>query len=346
MEPLSPFFKLIHDFLIISLPKEQKCSENTIRSYRKSLEMLLDYVKAEKNIRLDEITFEMIDRQMLSGFLDYLEEDRKCSPSTRNQRLHAINSFYRYAAQEDITTVSYFEEIQKVKKAKVEEKLIEHMSEKAVSTILQQPDTSKDIGKRDAFLMLFLYKTAARVQELVDVKIKDIQLGESPRVTLHGKGNKARVIPLREDVTRHLESYLLKFHSQESRFSEQYLFYTMRSNSKKRMSEANVRSIVRKYGRMARKICSEVPENVHPHLFRHSWAMTLYQNGVELTLISQWLGHAQFETTLIYAHADTEIKRKAIEKAVPESDPLKEILNPERYTVNNEELLKQLCGLK
>lgn len=106
MEGLSPFFRLIHDFLVISLPKEQKCSENTIRSYRKSLEMLLDYVKTEKNIRLDEITFEMIDRQILSGFLDYLEEDRKCSPSTRNQRLHAINSFYRYAAQEDITVVS------------------------------------------------------------------------------------------------------------------------------------------------------------------------------------------------------------------------------------------------
>lgn len=346
MAGLNLFFKLIHDFLVISLPKEQKCSENTIRSYRKSLEMLLDYVKTEKNIRLNEITFEIIDRQILSGFLDYLEEERKCSPSTRNPRLHAIQSFYRYAAQEDITVVSHYEEIQKVKKARVEEKLVEHMSENAVSAILQQPDTSTDMGKRDAFLMLFLYKTAARVQELVDVKIRDIQLGETPRIILHGKGNKARVIPLRDDVVRHLEAYLLKFHGQESMFSEQYLFYTVRSNSKKRMTEANVRSIVRKYGQMARKICSEVPENVHPHLFRHSWAMVLYQNGVELTLISQWLGHVQFETTLIYAHADTEIKRKAIEKSVPESDPLKELLNPERYTADNEELLKQLCGLK
>lgn len=346
MGALNPFFKMIHDFLVISLPKEQKCSENTIRSYRKSLEMFLDFVKTAKNIRLDEITFETVDRQTLSEFLDYLEEERKCSPATRNQRLHAIHSFYRYAAQEDITVVSHFEEIQKVKKARVEEKLVDHMSEKAVMSILQQPDTSTDMGKRDAFLMLFLYKTAARVQELVDVRIKDIQLGESPRVILHGKGGKARVIPLREDVVSHLKQYLLKFHAQESQFSEQYLFYTVRSNAKKRMTEANVRNIVRKYGQMAREVCREVPENVHPHLFRHSWAMALYQNGVELTLISQWLGHAQFETTLIYAHADTEIKRKAIEKAVPENDPLKEILNPERYTVDDEELLKQLCGLK
>lgn len=346
MEQLSPFFKLIHDFLVVSLQKEQKCSEHTIRSYRKSLELFLDYVKEKKGIKLSEITFEMIDRQILSDFLDHLEQDRNCSPSTRNQRLHAINSFYRYAAQEDITVVSHFDEIRKVKKARVEEKLVEHMSEEAVAAILNQPDISTDMGKRDAFLMLFLYKTAARVQELVDVRIKDIQLGKSPRVILHGKGNKARVIPLREDVVIHLKSYLLKFHPQESQFSEQYLFYTVRSGRKKRMTEANVRSIVRKYGDMAREICKEVPENVHPHLFRHSWAMVLYQNGVELALISQWLGHAQFETTLIYAHADTEIKRRALENAVPENDPLKEILNPERFVVDNDDLLKQLCGLK
>ena len=90
MAGLNPFYRLIHDFLIISLPNEQKCSENTIRSYKKSLEMLLDYVKTEKNIRMDEITFDTIDRQTVSGFLDYLENDRKCSPSTRNQRLHAM----------------------------------------------------------------------------------------------------------------------------------------------------------------------------------------------------------------------------------------------------------------
>lgn len=153
MAGLNPFYRLIRDFLIIFLPNEQKCSENTIRSYRKSLEMLLDYVKTEKNIRLDEITFDIIDRQTVLGFLDYLENERKCSPSTRNQRLHAIHSFFRYAAQEDITVVSHFEEIQKVRKARVEEKLVEHMSEKAVSAILQQPDTSTNMGKRDAFLM-------------------------------------------------------------------------------------------------------------------------------------------------------------------------------------------------
>ena len=112
------------------------------------------------------------------------------------------------------------------------------------------------------------------------------------------------------------------------------------------MSEDNVRCMVRKYGVAARKKCLEVPENVHPHLFRHSLAMILYQNGVDLSLVSQWLGHSCIERTLIYAHADTEMKRKAIEAAIPHESQPKKYLNSERYTVNNEELLKQLCGLR
>ena len=112
------------------------------------------------------------------------------------------------------------------------------------------------------------------------------------------------------------------------------------------MTEDNVRQLVSKYGRKAREVCKEVPEKVHPHLFRHSWAMFLYQNGVDLSLVSQWLGHSNLETTLIYAHADTELKRKAIEKAVPEDSPLKEHVNPERFKVDDDDLLKKLCGLR
>lgn len=144
----------------------------------------------------------------------------------------------------------------------------------------------------------------------------------------------------------YLKKYLALFHPEQNLFSEQYVFYVTRNQNRKRMTEDNVRKLIAKYGVQARKICKEVPENVHPHLFRHSWAMVLYQNGVDLTLISQWLGHSNLETTLIYAHADTELKRKALEKAVPVDSPLKEHLNAERYKVSDEELLKRLCGLK
>lgn len=345
MAQLNTLFKTIHDYLLVYLPEERKLSSNTIRAYRKSIELLLDYVRDSRNSSYQEITFDVIDRDVIHDFLQYLENDRCCSVSTRNQRLHCIRSFYKYAAQNSVTNMTYFEEIQKVKPAKEAKPIVEHMSENAIETILNQPDTETDLGKRDAFMMLFLYKTGARVQELVDVRLCDLQLGNQAKVTLHGKGAKTRIVPLRDNEVQHLKKYVLLFHPDCNQYAQDYLFYTVRGHHKKRMTEDNVRSRVRKYGEMARKQCNEVPENVHPHLFRHSLAMILYQNGVDLTLVSQWLGHSNLETTLIYAYADTELKRQAIEKAVPDDSPLKEQLDAERYTISDEELLKRLVGL-
>ena len=346
MEPMNPLFSLVHDFLLVALPQEQKCSQNTIRSYKKALELLFDYIKTQKGIPLNKLTFEDINRDTISDFLLYLENDRQCSISTRNHRLHCIRAFYRYAAQEDITVVKHLTEVEKVKKARQSKPLVEHMSESAIQVILQQPDTATLIGKRDAFLMLFLYRTGIRVQELVDIRLCDLTIGAHASLTVRGKGSKVRAIPLREDTVRHLRHYLDLFHYDRTPYSKDYLFYTVRNGLKKRMTEDNVRYLVRKYGAQARQECLEVPENVHPHLFRHSLAMSLYRNGVDLSLISQWLGHANIETTLIYAHADTEIKRQAIERTIPEGTPLKAYLNADRYTVNDELLLKHLCGLR
>lgn len=346
MAGLSPLFSLVHDFFKVYLPNERKCSPNTIRAYQKALELLLDFVKEQKSVPLSKITFEMIDRKMLSRFLDHLESERGCSVSTRNHRLQCIRAFYNYAAESNITTVVHWEEIKKVDAAKTPKKLVEHMSETAVEAILAQPDTSKQKGLRDMFLMLFLYKTGARIQELLDIRLRDIQFGNAPKVTLQGKGAKARNVPLRENVTQHLKEYIKAFHPDEGVYSDQYLFFTERGGRKKRLSEDTARHLVHIYGEAARTVCTEVPENVHPHLFRHSCAMSMYQNGVDLTLVSQWLGHANLETTLIYAHADTELKRKAIEKSVPDDSPLKAHINADRYKVDDEDDLKLLVGLR
>ena len=347
MGKLNSLFALVRDYLTHYLPRERKFGKNTIRSYKKALELLLDFVKAQKNIPLSKVEFKMIDRNMLSEFLDYLEEDRHCSPQTRNHRLSCIRAFYAYAAENDITVIAHYEQILNVDYAKVAEKLVEHMSEEAVKTIIEQPDTSTRKGLRDMFLMLFLYKTGARIEEALNIRLRDIQFGKTPSVVLFGKPNdKARTVPLRENTAEHLKKYLQMFHPDEGIYSDAFLFYTIRSGATKRMTEDNARSFIKKYGIVARRICMEVPENVHPHLFRHSCAMSLYRSGVPLTLISEWLGHARFETTLIYAHADTEIKRKAIEKAIPKDTPLGEHINSERYIVDDEQLLKELCGLK
>jgi len=346
MAGINPLFSLVHSFFKICLPNERKCSPHTIRAYQKALELLFDYVKARKNIPLHKVSFEMIDSKTLSEFLDYLETERGCSVSTRNHRLQCIRAFYGYAAERDVTAVVFWEEIKKVDTANTSEKLVEHMSEKAVDAILSQPDTSTLKGLRDMFMMLLLFKTGARIQELLDIRLCDIKFGNSPKVTLHGKGAKARNVPLRDNIATHLKEFIKVFHPGESMYSEQYLFFVVRGGEKKRMTEDNARHLVHEYGMAARHKCPEVPENVHPHLFRHSCAMSMYQSGVDLSLISQWLGHANLETTLIYAHADTEMKRKAIEQSIPEDSPLKEHINAERYRVDDEETLKLLCGLK
>jgi site-specific recombinase XerD len=242
--------------------------------------------------------------------------------------------------------MAHWQNLKKVKTAKAPTELVGHMSEAAVGAILSQPDISTRKGLRDMFIMMLLYQTGARIQELLNIRLRDINFGNAPTVTLHGKGGKVRPVPLREKAVDHLRQYLVVFHPDESRHSERYLIYVIRNGSINRMTEDNVRRMVHRYGITAQNICHEVPENVHPHLFRHSRAMHLYQNGVDLTLVSQWLGHSKLETTLIYAHADTELKRKAIEKAIPEDSLLKPFLNADRYRVDDEEVLKLLYGLK
>ena len=338
-------FSLVHDFFKVYLTKMTNRSSNTVYAYRESLEALLDFVKSEKGISLSQVTFEMVDRHMLTKFLDSLE-DRGCSIETRNHRLNRIRAFYKYAAKMEPTAVIHQNEILKVPlKSSKKSTIVEYMSEDAVKTILALPDTSTIKGLRDQFLMILLYDTGARIQELIGIRICDIRLGKAPTVTLHGKGGKTRVVPLMKSTVEHFKRYQEAFHSNANAYSDEFLFYVVRHNQRNKMYHDTARKLIQGYGDDAKKICPDVPDNVHPHLWRHTRAMHLYQNGVDLTLISQWLGHARYETTLIYAKADTEHKRRAIENANKHS-PLVNKLNSNRYKVNNDEMIKKLYGLK
>jgi site-specific recombinase XerD len=195
-------------------------------------------------------------------------------------------------------------------------------------------------------MMLLMYDTAARIQEILNVCLCDIRLGKTPTIILHGKGLKIRTVPLMKQTVEHFENYIKIFHSGESEYSKQPLFYGDWHGEKSALDASTVRKMIAGYGKTAREKCADIPPKVHPHLFRHSRAMHLYQHGMDLTLISQWLGHAQLDTTLVYAHADTEQKRKAIELATAQGGPLKDKLNSERYTISEDDILKKLYGLK
>ena len=340
-------FPLVHDYLKIYLPKQRNVSPNTIRSYQKALEELLDYVKDRKQISLGEVTFNHLSTDMILSFLEYLEMEKGCSVPTCNTRFAAIRAFIDYAADRDFTLVANLNKLKKVPFKKSDTTVaVDYMSMAAITAIIEQPDTSTPKGLRDQFLMILLYDTGARVQEILNIRLYDLQLAHLPKVTLFGKGRKTRIVPLMEKTVLYLKKYLLVFHADSVSTADLPLFYSVTYGEKHPLTPRMAQYILQKYGEQARFICQEVPEKVHPHLFRHSRAMHLYQEGMDLTLVSQWLGHSQLETTQIYAHADTEHKRKAIEAATPQDNPLYSKLNSARYTVTDEETLKRLTGLK
>ena len=338
---------LVHDFFKTQMPKLSNNSPNTIKAYRESLDALLDFVKAEKGISLSDVTFEMIDRHMLSRFLDHLEAVRGCCIATRNHRLNRIRAFYKYAAKMELTAVIHRDEILKVPlKKSPKPDIIKYMSEDAVKAILTQPDASTEKGLRDQFFMVLLYDTGARIAEMMKIRLCDIHLGKTPTITILGKRSKIRTVPLMESTVKHFLNYVKTFHPGESLYSEQFLFKKIHGDQGRNLHHDTARRFIFEYGVAAKEHCPDVPDKVTPHLWRHTRAMHLYQRGMDLTLISQWLDHARLDTTRIYAKADTEQKRRAIEKATFNFGPLADKLNAERLVINNDDMIKRLYGLK
>jgi len=342
-------FRLFRDYFTLYLPKIKECSKHTIRSYRTALNSFLDFIKDEKKVELPKVTLNMLTDKMVVKYLDTLEQKGN-KASTRVLRLTCIKAFFAYAADVEPTAVFNAGRIAKVEVGKeVKHKLIDYLTEPAIKALLQQPDTTTAKGLRDQFFLVLMYDTGARLQEIRNLTLRNITWGREVSVTLHGKGNKTRIVPLMKPTVEHLKNYLKVFHPDYSReenaYADALLFYVVQHSRRNSISDSAARKLVRCYGEKARAVFSELPDIVHPHLIRHSRAMHLYQHGMDLTLVQQWLGHAQIETTQVYAYADTEHKRKAIEKSTAANNPLRSKNSTKRFSVTDEQTLKQLYGL-
>lgn len=339
------FYRLIRDFLTVYLPRQKAASPNTIKAYKDTINIFLDYLKQELKLPLLEIGFQCITQKNVEDFLEWLEDERKYSIPSRNQRLSGLRSFYKYAASKDRTLMVHYQEILNIpKKKQIKGHEIEFFSESALESILEEPDTKKKNGYRDLIFLLLLYDTAARVQELLDVCLQDICLeGKSPYITIAGKGKKTRLVPLMDKTAEHLRKYLSRVHENSSGID--FLFYIVRKGNRTAMSPDNAEKFIKKYGKQAREKNKEVPERLYPHLFRHSRSMHLYRNGMPLALLAEWLGHSRMETTIIYyANADTKMKKEAIEKATTGLNPLFRN-NPDINWEDDDEMIKKLYGL-
>lgn len=336
MKPTN-FAKHLTGFLTTYLSGQKNVSKNTIFAYRDTFKLLLKYCENVKSIPIERISLDTLTSDLIIDFLNWLETERKCSTSTRNQRLASIHSFFRYIQSESPSGIYNFQKVISIPIKKSLKKAVEHLTPETIKLILEQPDKCSAKGRRDLTLLSVLYDTGARVQELIDTKVSDVITDSPAVIVLTGKGNKIRRVPLMKNTVALIRNYL-----SENRLNEQWKNYSLFTNSQhNKLTKEGITHILNKYVKMARTISLLVPEHVSPHVLRHSKAMHLLQAGINLIYIRDFLGHVDIKTTEVYAKADTETKRKAIENVYPE---IIESKIPDWS--KDKELLSWLSGLK
>jgi integrase/recombinase XerD len=314
MKP-TDFAEHLTAFLSTYLTSQKNVSKNTIYSYRDTFKLLLRYCQDMKQIPAERLNLAKFTADLITGFLDWLESERKCSISTRNLRLTAIHSFLRYVQYEEPAGLLPLQKAMAVPMKKTPQAMVEHLSPEAMQLLLAQPDRNSLKGRRDLALLSVLYDTGARVQELIDLRVGDVFLDTPAVIQLTGKGNKTRRVPLMKNTVHLLQRYRLE-QKLDSPSKNEYPLFT--NNQRNKLTKEGVAHILAKYAATARQTSTIVPPKVRPHMLRHSKAMHLLQAGVNLIYIRDFLGHVDLKTTEVYAKTDTETKRKAIEQAYPD----------------------------
>lgn len=225
---MNKFFKTLQKYLLEYLPKQKCCSHNTIRSYKQALHLFVTYLTTAKQMKIKQIDFEMITREVVLDFLVWLEESRNCSASSRNQRLMVLRSFFHYSGVLDETLIALSFSINDIPLKKEQGKVVGFLTETALEALLAQPNTCSQKELRNQFFMILMYDTAGRCGEILGLKVRDLYLNtQYPIAYLHGKGNKTRSVPLLNKTVEHCKQYLKLFHKDEDFESEEYLFYTI-----------------------------------------------------------------------------------------------------------------------
>src|SRR6056297_284177 len=309
------FAKYLSNYLGIYLPKQKNLSKNTLKSYRDTFKLFLLFCRDKKQLSIEEISFKKIDSKLINEYLNWIEKERNCCIATRNVRLAAIHSFYRYVQIEIPENLFCNQKILSIPFKKAPNSIVDYLTVEELKVLFNQPDIHTKKGRRDLTLLSTLYDTGARVQEIIDLKVVDLRINKPATISLTGKGMKTRHVPITENTKQLLIRYL----------EEQYLLANNReyfsvffNKQKKKLSRAGVGNIINKYVAMAKLKHPLFREKINPHMMRHSKAMHLLQAGINLIYIRDFLGHSKLTTTEIYARANIEMQREALEKAYPE----------------------------
>jgi integrase/recombinase XerD len=299
--PLGPW---IRRFLLEYLVGELNFARNTQASYRDTLTLLLPFASKRTGIAIDKMGVTDISPMIVRQFLDHLERDRHCTGVTRNQRLGTIHSLARFIGMRSPVHLSWCTEIRLVPFKKTDKTLVTYLEKPEMDALLRQPDRHTVLGMRDYVLLLFLYNSGARADELARLTIGQLQLNDPPSVRIHGKGNKIRMCPLWPMMVPMLEKMV------DGRGSDQVVFL---GRANKPMTRFWIHRLVTHYAEMASdEIPSMQSKRVSPHNIRHTTAVHLLRSGVDINTIRAWLGHVALDTTNIYAEVDLEMKAKAL----------------------------------
>lgn len=298
----------LHGFFHEWLAQQRNCSRHTILSYRDAWRLFLRYVAARRGKPVSALSFTDLTDEQVLAFLKHIETEREDTIGTRNCRLAAIRSFYRFVADREPLAAAQCAAILRIPMKKTARAAVGHLDSEEVAAILRQPDRSTIEGQRDHALLALLYNTGARIQEALNLCPGTVRLASPAHVKLNGKGRKERLCPLWPETAKLLASLLKRC----PRPDEEPLFVNRYGRP---LGAGGVRSKLAQYVRAAAvDLPSLRAKRVHPHLFRHTAGVELVSSGVDVTVIRSLLGHVSLDTTNHYARANLETKRRAIEQ--------------------------------
>ena len=303
MSDLAP---ILQGFFTDRLARQKKASPNTVAAYRDTCKLLLAFAQERTGAAPSRLSLADLDATLIGEFLQHLEDKRGNGSATRNARLAAIHSLFRYAAPRAPEHAAVISQVLAIPPRRRERAVVSYLTPEETDALLTAPDRQTWHGRRDHALLLLAVQTGLRVSELTGLARQDAHLGAGPHVRCHGKGRKDRATPLTSQVVKVLKTWLAEL----GPIPGMPLVPTQAGG---RLSRDAVERLVTKHTSAAAASCPSIKEkNVTPHTLRHTAAMSLLRAGVDTSVIALWLGHEDAETTQVYLHADMTIKEQAL----------------------------------
>ena len=310
----------VRRFLLEHLVADRNLSRNTQVSYRDTLTLFLPFVSKQAALAVDRLEVVHMTSGRIRAFLTYLEGERHCSIITRNQRLAAIRSLAYFIGVHAPEHLAWCTEVRAIPFKKAAKRVIDYLDKPEMDALLQAPDQNTVLGRRDHALLLFMYNSGARADEVAGLCLRNLQLGTSPSVRILGKGNKWRVCPLWPMTAQALQSLV------DGRDESERVFL---GRTGKPITRFGVHRLVTGYAiQTGKQLASMSSKRIGPHTIRHTTAVHLLRAGVDINTIRAWLGHVSLDTTNIYAEVDLEMKARALAK-VDVSDLASPLAKPE-----------------